>query len=88
MVEMKINQAVNEPTDWINNLVLVEKPNGSLIICIDLKERNKDIKRPQYFHPAAENILSQVSRAKHFTKFDANSFRFLTFISPFGDVFS
>ena len=88
MVEMKINQAVNEPTDWINNSVLVEKPNGSLIICIDLKELNKDIKRPQYFHPTAEDILSQMSRAKHFTKFDANSFRFLTFISPFGDVFS
>ena len=86
MVEMKINQAVNEPTYRINNLVLVETPNGSLIICVDPKELNKDIKRPHYFHPT--DILSQMSRAKHFTKFDANSFRFLTFISPFGDVFS
>ena len=28
MIEMKIIQAVNEPTDWVNNLVLVQKPNG------------------------------------------------------------
>lgn len=44
MVEMKINHAVNEPTDWINNLVLAEKPNGSLRICIDPTELNKAIK--------------------------------------------
>ena len=35
MVEIKIIPAVNEPRDWVNNLVLVEKPNGSLRICID-----------------------------------------------------
>ena len=28
MIEMKIIQAVNEPTDWVNNLFLVQKPNG------------------------------------------------------------
>ena len=37
MVEMKIIQAVNEATDWVNDLVLVEKPNGSLRIYIDPK---------------------------------------------------
>ena len=45
-VEMKIIQAINEPTDWVNNLILVEKPNGSLRICLDPKELNKAIKRP------------------------------------------
>ena len=54
-------QAVNEPTEWVNHLVLVEKPNGSLRICIDPKELNKAIKRPHYAHPTAEDILSRMS---------------------------
>ena len=95
MVKMKIIQAVNEPTDWVNNLVLVEKPDGSLRICIDPKELNKAIKRPHYAHPTAEDILSQMSGAKYFTKLDASnaywqieldeeSSKLLTFNSPFG----
>ena len=59
-------QAVNEPTDWVNHLVLVEKPNGSLRICIDPKELNKAIKRPHYAHPTAEDILSQMSGIKFY----------------------
>ena len=67
MVEIKIIQAVHEPTDWVNNLVLVEKPHGSLRICIDPKELNKAIKQPHYAHPTAEDILSQMSGAKYCT---------------------
>ena len=66
MVEMKVIQAVNEPTNWVNNLVLVEKPDGSLRICIDPKEL-KAIKRPRYAHPTAEDILSQMRGVKYFT---------------------
>ena len=73
MIEMKIIQAVNEPTDWVNNLVLVEKPDGSLRICIDPNEVNKAIKRPHHVHPTAEDILLQMSSAKYFTKLDAKN---------------
>ena len=73
MVEMKIIPAVNEPTDWVNNLVFVEKPNGSLGIYIDPKELNKAIKQPHYNHPTAEDILSQMSGGKYFTILDASN---------------
>ena len=73
MVEMKIIQAVNEPIDWVNDIVLVEKPNGSLRICINPKIFNKAIKRSHYAHPTAEDILYQMSGAKYFTKLDASN---------------
>ena len=92
---MKIIKAVNEPTDWVNNLVLVEKPDGSLRICIDPKELNKAIKHPHYAHPTTGDILSQMSGTKYFTKLDASnaywqielgeeSSKLLTFNSLFG----
>ena len=73
MVEMKIIQVVNEPIDWVNNLVFVEKPNESMRICIEPKEFNKAIKRPPYAHSIAENILSQMSGAKYFTKLNVSN---------------
>ena len=32
---------VNRPTDWVNSLVVREKPNGSLRVCLDPKDLNK-----------------------------------------------
>lgn len=32
---------VEYPTDWVNNLQLVEKPNGELRICLDPKALNE-----------------------------------------------
>ena len=45
-VEMKVIQAVNETTDWVNYLVLEEKPNVSPRIFIDPKELNKLLNDP------------------------------------------
>ena len=28
---------VTEPTEWVNSLICVEKPNGKLRVCLDLK---------------------------------------------------
>ena len=37
---------VTEPTEWVSSLVVVEKPNGKLRICLDPKDLNKAIQRP------------------------------------------
>ena len=73
MVKMKIIQGVNEVTDWVNNLVLVEKLDGSLRIYFDPKELNKAIKQPHHAHPTAEDILFQMSGAKCYRKLDASN---------------
>ena len=36
---------VDQSTDWVNNLVVVEKRNGSIRLCLDPKDLNKVIKR-------------------------------------------
>ena len=35
MVDLDKIDPVDEPTDWVNGLVIVEKPNGKLRICLD-----------------------------------------------------
>ena len=40
------------PVDWASNLVIVEKPNGALRICLDPVDLNKSIKRNYaYYQP-------------------------------------
>ena len=45
---------VNEPTDWVSSLVIVEKKDKSLRLCIDPKDLNKNIKRSHYPLPTFE----------------------------------
>ena len=36
ILKLGIIVPVNEPTEWVNQLVVTEKPNGKLRICLDL----------------------------------------------------
>ena len=45
MVRLKVIEGVHEPTEWVNSMVTVTKPNGKLGICIDPRDFNKAIKR-------------------------------------------
>ena len=36
----------NASPEWLNSFVIVKKPNGSLCICLDPTNLNKDIVRP------------------------------------------
>ena len=95
MESLGVIDRVTEPTDWVNSLVVVQKPNGQIRVCLDPKDLNKAIKRHHYQLPMAEDILSRMSGAKFFSKLDASSgywqicvdkesSKLLTFNSPFG----
>ena len=64
MVDLNIITPVTEPTDWVISLVVVEKPNRSLRICLDPRDLNQAIKRQHYKLPTTEDILSQMTGAK------------------------
>ena len=48
MQKLGVIRAVDEPTEWCHPIVLVEKANGDLRICIDLTKLNKNTKREFY----------------------------------------
>ena len=95
MENLGIIAPVTEPTDWVSSLVVADKPNGSLRVCLDPRNLNKAIKRHHHKLPTTEEIIAQMSGAKYFTKLDpSNAFwqipldeespYLLTLNTPFG----
>ena len=64
---------VEEPTKWVNSMVVNEKKSGDLRICIDLRDLNKAIKREHYQLPTQQEIMGRIAGAKYFSKLDAIS---------------
>ena len=62
---------VVEPTEWVNSMVTVVKPNGKLRICIDPKDLNKVIEREHFPMKTIEEVVSKMSGAKVFSVLDA-----------------
>lgn len=69
----KIIEKVQKPTDWVNSLVIVSKPNGELRLCIDAKELNQAIRRPHFQIPTFEEISSKMAEAKIFSSLDSKN---------------
>jgi len=68
-----IIKPVMEPTEWLSNILVKEKPNGKLRICIDPSQTiNKAIKRPIYTIPTIEEKLPLLTKAKVFTIVDVS----------------
>ena len=52
---------VEEPTEWVHNLVVTEKKNGSLRLCLDPRPLNKAIKREHHAIPTAGDVQAQLA---------------------------
>lgn len=52
---------VDYPTQWVNSLMLVEKPDKSLRLCIDPKPLNKYILREHFQIPTNNDIVSKLT---------------------------
>ena len=72
MVDLDIIEPFQKTTVWVNGLVVVERPNGKLRVCLDPRPLNKAIKREDVHLPTAEEIFSQMSAASYFSKVDAS----------------
>lgn len=96
LVKLKIIEKVDEPRMWVHNMVIVEKLNGDLRICLDPKNLNKCIKQNKYLIPTVEDISMKLYGAKIFSvldlkdgfwhvELDEESKKLVTFATPFGN---
>lgn len=86
---------IEEPTDWVNNIVIVEKPSGALRICLDPTQLNRYICQDQFPIPTLEELSLKLKDKAVFTvldlkegfyhvPLDSESRKICTFITPFG----
>ena len=73
LVSLNVIEKVDHPTDWVKSIVLVEKSDGSICICLDPKDLNKAIKCEFTQLSTPEEIMSMMARATRFSKIDASS---------------
>ncbi|KAJ8349864.1 hypothetical protein SKAU_G00249940 [Synaphobranchus kaupii] len=85
--------AVKEPTEWVNSLVITEKKNGTLRVCLDPCDLSKAVKRQHI--PTPEDVRSKLAGKSIFTildekdgywqiKLDEPSSKLCTFNIPWG----
>lgn len=95
MEKMRVIKKVDQPTKWVNSLVVVEKPKTKLRVCLDPRPLNVAIQRKHFQIPTLDNIATRLTGAKIFSKLDANhgywqvqldkeSQLMTTFNTPFG----
>ena len=69
-VKSEVLVKVDQPTDWVHNLVVVEKKNGSLRLCLDPRHLNDVIKREHYRIPTIREITSEFTGKSVFSTLD------------------
>ena len=45
MEKTGVTRKIEEPTEWVNSMVVVEKPSEGLIFCLDRRNLNKSIRK-------------------------------------------
>ena len=73
LVELNVIAPIDEPTEWVSQIVLAKKPNGDVRLCIDPQELNKVIIRERYTLPTLEDSLHELAKSKVFSKTDLAS---------------
>ena len=73
LVQLEVIKEVQEHTEWINSIVPVKKPDGSLRLCLDPKDLNKAIKRNRWYSRTIDDVLPELAGSKYFSLLDAKS---------------
>lgn len=93
--DRQIITKVEHPKSFVSNLVVIEKKDGSLRICLDPKDLNNVLIREYHLIPTLEEIVPKITNKKYFSvldlsegfyniQLDEKSSELCTFNSPFG----
>ena len=64
---------LDQPTTWCAGKVAVPNKSGTVCICVDLKPLNQSVCRGIHPMPMMDDIISQLTGANFFPKFNGNS---------------
>lgn len=70
LTQMGVIEPFHQATDWISNLVIVEKPNGSIRLCLDPKFLNNALKKRHYLIPTLDDLTIKLTDVKLYSVFD------------------
>ena len=95
MKDKRIIEEIKEPTEWCAPIVVVQKRNDKVSICVDLTKLNENVKRENFPLPTTDRLSAKLSGTTVFTKLDCNSgfhqipvakesHQLTTFITSFG----
>ena len=60
-------------TEWVNSIVPVSKPDGTIMLCLDPKDLNKATGRNQWYSRAIDDILLELEHSNYYTLNNATS---------------
>ena len=95
MEEAGIIERVTGLMEWCARMVPLQKSNGKLRICVDLRNLNSAVQRARFVLPTLEDIAPKLAGAQYISKLDASSgfwqiplhpdsTKLTTFITPLG----
>ena len=73
LVTQGVIAPVEEPTPWVNQIVITQKKSGELRICLDPRELNKALMRERYTLPVLDDVLHELKDSRVFTKADLSA---------------
>lgn len=72
LLELKVLEKAVKPPTWVNPLHVVQKKNGDIQLCVDMKVANTSIIREPYQIPTLEEFRHEFNQCKYFTTLDLN----------------
>lgn len=98
MEKLGVIEPIKKPTEWVSNILVVEKNTKDIRICLDSRELNEAIIIPKYNIPRPDELISQLANKKVYTVvdmssgfwhlcLDSKSAEYTTFQTPFGRYF-
>ncbi len=70
LLEEDVIEPVEGPTTWLSPAVYVPKKDGSIRICVDMRQPNKEIQRQKYQMRTVDEVLDEIEGATVITELD------------------